>query len=160
MVLYYLRKHEGESTVTELAEQIAAMENDTDVESLTRQQQKRVYVSLYQTHIPKLTEAGIIDYDQDSGEVKLTRQARGIDTYLTPEATDSYPWHYHYLALALGSVVLFLLDFAGVPVVSTVPTLLLGGIVVAAFAISGVAQYLSWRSRRDQLPQELNEDSF
>lgn len=160
MVLYYLREHGGSATITELAERIAAMENDTDVESLTRQQQKRVYVSLYQTHVPKMADSGIIDYDQDSGEVALTSQARDIDSYLTPGATRDYPWHYHYLALAAVSVAVLLLTFAEVAVLGAVPTIVLGGLVVAAFAVSGVVQYLHWRRRRRQLPQELSEDSF
>ncbi len=160
MVLYYLREHGGSATITELAERIAAMENDTDVESLTRQQQKRVYVSLYQTHVPKMADSGIIDYDQDSGEVALTSQARDIDSYLTPSVANDYPWHFHYLLLAAAGVVLFLLDFVGAPLVGEIPTLVLGGLVVVAFAVSGVVQYLYWRRHRRRLPRELSEDSF
>ena len=159
MVLYYLRNTDGTSTVLELAEQIAAIEYDTDVESLTRQQEKRVYVSLYQTHVPKLADAGIITYDQESGDVRLTNQARRVDEYLTTETEEQYPWHYHYLTLAGASLALLVLDLLNAPLVSTLPVVVLGALVIAAFAISGFVQYLS-ASRGEQLPRELTEESF
>jgi len=61
MVLYYLREYGAPASVQEIAERIAALENEIPPEELSRQQRKRVYVSLYQTHLPKLNEAGIIE---------------------------------------------------------------------------------------------------
>lgn len=158
MVLYYLRRHGGSATVSDLAKQIAAMENDIDVEDLTRQQQKRVYVSLYQTHIPKLDESGIIDYDDESGEVTLTNRAVEIDTYLTPTAESTYPWQLHYLALAVGSWLVLVAGFAGLPVVGAVPMVWLGVLIAAAFAVSALAHYVDWRRRQNRLPAELAEE--
>jgi len=48
-VLYRLREAEGPVELTELAEQVAAWENDTETDQITEQERKRVYVSLYQT---------------------------------------------------------------------------------------------------------------
>ena len=157
MVLYYLKEHGDGTTVIELSEQIAAMENETDVESLTRQQQKRVYISLYQTHIPKLADAGIIEHDEETGEVRLTRLARELDMYLAPEAQERYPWHFHYLILAVLSGALFLLDNAGLTVFDALPPAVPGGLVIAAFGISAIVHYLHHRSYRGYLPYELSE---
>lgn len=66
----------GESTVRELTAEVAATENDVEVEQLRYRQRKRVYTSLYQVHLPKLDEAGVVDYDERSGEVAL---ADGVD---------------------------------------------------------------------------------
>lgn len=157
-VLYYLREHDGMATVNELAEQIAAMENDVEVEDLNRQQRKRVYVSLYQTHVPKLEEAGIIEYDDETGEVRLTDRAVETDTYLTPATEAVYPWQWHYLVLAAVSAVALGLSVAGVPVISDVPEVWLGIAITGAFAGSALVQYRSFRQRKRELPQELSRD--
>lgn len=158
MALYYLRKHDGSATVTELAEEIASLEYDVPVDELTRQQRKRVYVSLYQTHVPKLADAGVVDYDEDTSEVTLTDRANDVDAYLSGETAPGYPWHYHYLALAVAGVVLFLVTVlvdAG-PVTPVV----VGIAVTAAFGVSGIAQLLYLRYRDREPPPELSEESM
>lgn len=155
MVLYYLRQYGGSATVQELAEEIAALENDVDVSDLRRQQRKRVYVSLYQTHLPKLEETGIIRYDDDRGEVHLTDRAMEIDTYLTPATEAEYPWQMHYLVLAVAGGLLFALASFGVPGIAAIPTLWLGIVIMAAFAISAIVQYWRYKRRQRELPAEL-----
>lgn len=155
MVLYSLRKGDGVASVNELAEQIAAWENDVEPEELTQQQQKRVYVSLYQTHIPKLSEAGVIDYDEDEGMVRLTNRAARIDSYLAPSHSEGYPWHLHYLALTVVGGAVLLLSLFGAPVVSPIPQLWLGLAVTGAFAVSALAHYWTYRQRRREVPEEL-----
>ena len=66
-VIYFLRDRREPVELSELSDRVAAWENDVPVEELTDQQVKRVYVSLYQTHIPKLEDTGIVEYDSDSG---------------------------------------------------------------------------------------------
>lgn len=78
-VLRYLREQEA-TTQGELAEHLAAIENDVSLESVTSTQRKRVYVSLYQSHLPKLDEAGAIAYDSDRGTVE---RVPGTDEFLT-----------------------------------------------------------------------------
>lgn len=159
MVLYYLRQDGGTSTIQKLAEQIAVMENDTRVEQLSSQQRKRVYVSLYQTHIPKLEETGIIEYDDDEGEVYLTDRAVEIDSYLTPTTESEYQWQIHYLALAgIGGLLLFL-SSSVVAGVSVLPTLWIGIGLMVAFALSAIVQF--WWSKRNEraIPVELMEQN-
>jgi DNA-binding transcriptional ArsR family regulator len=156
MALYYLRERGGSSTVTELAEDIASLEYEVPVEELSRQQRKRVYVSLYQTHIPKLDDAGIVHYD-DTSEVVLTDKARHIDTYLSADKEGGYPWHYHYLALAVLSAGLFVRSAV---IDGPVGPLAVGLVVTAAFVLSGIAQVVHRRYRRRDPPQELSEESL
>lgn len=115
-VLHYLRTEESPIELTALAEEVAAWENDTTVEKLSSQDRKRVYVSLYQTHIPKLSEAGLIEYDSDSGDVALSNQASEIDPYMGTE-TEERPWYLYYMVLAAANVLLLAftsLGFLGV----------------------------------------------
>lgn len=157
MMLYYLRQNDGSATVKELAEQIAALENDVDVEDLQRQQQKRVYVSLYQTHIPKLERAGIIEYDDEEGLVELTSRADEFDSYLSDTGDSAYPWRIHYLVLAAVAGWLFATSFVGVPVFAAIPAVTLGIFVVVAFVVSAALQYWQYRQRHQELPAEFLE---
>lgn len=54
----------------ELAEMIAASECDKDRSQLTAQERKRVYIGLYQNHLPKMDGVDAIDYDEQSGQVE------------------------------------------------------------------------------------------
>lgn len=71
-VLRYLHDEaDGTATLDELAEHIAAKENDIDISQLTSSQRKRVYIGLYQCHLPKMDELGVIAYDQNRGTIEL-----------------------------------------------------------------------------------------
>lgn len=64
---YVVTNQPGPFEMREVAEQVAAWENDTTLKALTSQQRQRVYVALYQSHLPKLADYGLIDYNQDRG---------------------------------------------------------------------------------------------
>lgn len=66
----------------ELAEDIAAWEHDTSVKQLTSDERQRVYIALYQTHLPKLDDYDAIEYDQDRGIVEPTGLLEVFDQYL------------------------------------------------------------------------------
>lgn len=153
MILYYLREHGGTATVNELADQVAAWENDVDPDDLSSQQRKRVYVSLYQTHLPKLAEADIIDYDDDDGFVEIAGRADEIDTFLTPPTESNYPWQLHYLVLTAISALFFVLAVS----TGMLSVTLVGIGFVIAFALSSVAHYRSYRQQKREIPTELRE---
>lgn len=82
--LAYLAANENPVDMRDLAERIAAWEHDTTVENLTSDQRQRVYIALYQAHLPKLDEYGVIDYNRPRGVVKRLPRARQLDRYLEP----------------------------------------------------------------------------
>lgn len=155
MMLYYLSQNEGQATIQELAEQIAALENDVPVDELRRRQRKRVYVSLYQTHVPKLEDSGIVEYDDESGEVRLTERAGEFDSYLSSSTEPTYPWRIHYLVLAAVGGWLFVLSVLDVPVVGAIPTVWLGAALVVSFAVSAAVQFWRSRQRNRATPSDL-----
>lgn len=157
MVLYFLREHGNTADLNELAEGIAAIENGLEVSELTRQQRKRVYVSLYQTHLPKMAESGVIEYDKDAGKVGLTDRTTAIDEYLAGDETDAYAWSIHYLSLAILGGGALALSFAQVAVFEVLSPLWVGLIVLALFVVSATAQLLHARSRESPIPLELTE---
>lgn len=80
--LHYLEANDGSARLDELAEAIAAKENDVEIPHLTSQQRKRVYIALYQCHLPKLDGAGVIDYEQARGTIELNETADRLFRYL------------------------------------------------------------------------------
>ncbi len=91
-VLAYLLESDETVTLGELAEQIAAWENDTEVNALSSDQRKRVYVALYQTHLPKMDDAGIVEYDQDRGLISLADNADLLMMYLDTDTHRQDRW--------------------------------------------------------------------
>ena len=148
-VLYCLQEVDGPMEVTDLAEQIAAWENDTEISELSPQERKRVYVSLYQTHVPKLANAGVVEYDEDAGTVTLGKNARIINEYLREPPRD-VAWHWIYLGIALVGGLLLLFASLNVNVFGLSP-----GLVVVGFLLASIVYYLFYRRRNRTLPDEL-----
>ncbi len=111
LVLHYLEEHDGESSLSDLAEHIAAIENDTTIKAISSTQRKRVYVGLYQCHLPKMDDMNIIDFDQNRGTVVLSQNADQVRSYLGEP--DERAWHKMYLGLSLSGAALFLVAEAG-----------------------------------------------
>jgi DNA-binding transcriptional ArsR family regulator len=130
-VLYYLREHGGPVKLTDLAEELAAWEHDTTVDELGPQARKRVYVSLYQTHVPKLEDAGLIQYDSDSGELLLAEESSAVNQYLG-EDDDGRPWYWYYLTLTAGSLIAL---FAVLSDVVQVQLTVVFALVIGAFLV-------------------------
>ena len=144
-VLYYLKQEDRPVELGELANQIAAWENEIEVEDLTRQQRKRVYVSLYQTHIPKLEDAGIISYEADSGIVELAGRAADIDEYLGNSDGQEFPWQLYYLGLAIVSGLFFAAVWLGISVFGAIPAFVAGFAIIVVFGLSAIAHVLTRR---------------
>ncbi|MBX0325497.1 hypothetical protein EGH21_20935 [Halomicroarcula sp. F13] len=87
-VLAYIRAYgdDGYARMQDIAEHIAALENDTTVENLRSQQRQRVYIALYQSHLPKMDDVGVVEYDKDRGHVRTTERTERFDGYLDRES--------------------------------------------------------------------------
>lgn len=85
-VLEYLSRVEGATTLNDLADHIAAWEYDKTVAAVDSQERKRVYVSLYQCHLPKMDEADALAYDEDRGTVGRGRLYDRFTDHLRHEA--------------------------------------------------------------------------
>lgn len=92
-VLRYLIAADRTVTLPELAEHIAALENDVAIEELDYSQRKRVYVALYQTHLPKLDRANVLDYESGRGNITVAERISELEPYLDDgpsSATDAF----------------------------------------------------------------------
>ncbi|WP_254820921.1 DUF7344 domain-containing protein [Haloglomus halophilum] len=83
-VLRYLAAHDEEErfVMRDLAEEVAAWEHDTTVQQLVSDERQRVYIALYQSHLPKLDDHDIIEYNQSRGVVEPTELVDALAPYL------------------------------------------------------------------------------
>jgi len=154
-VLRYLKEREGPVEMRDIAEQVAAWENDTTVEALTSDERQRVYIPLYQSHLPKLDEEGVVEYDQSRGIVERTELANRFDRYLeVSEESDeedddrAYPWETYYLGISVLGALLLGGVTAGLPGISVLPPIAVGGLVVAAVTLVTLVQMRVARAER------------
>lgn len=157
-LLKRLSEIEGGADLGDLATDVAAMENDVSAEEVTTQQRKRTYVSLYQTHVPKLVEAGVVDYDRDAGTVQLASGVEQIAAYFDSGDGEVFPWHRLYLAVSgIGFLAYGALIFVDATVVDPV---LVGGVVLLLLvALSAVHFVREERSNNDELTIPVHIDS-
>jgi len=155
-VLYYLRETGEPVELSELAEEIAAWENNTPRAELTKQERKRVYVSLYQTHIQKLSEVGIVNYDSDTGIVSLGDEADQIGTYLPTEddEDEQHRWQTVYLVLAAASAITYSLVTLDVSVFGLLSELVVGSAIVVSFAVLVATHYFYTRQKTSGISAE------
>jgi len=81
-VLAFVLDRGGRTTLSELAEHIAALENDKPESLLSSQERKRVYIGLYQCHLPRMDDAGVIEFDRYRGTVEVRREALSLRAYV------------------------------------------------------------------------------
>ncbi|ADB62940.1 hypothetical protein Htur_4111 (plasmid) [Haloterrigena turkmenica DSM 5511] len=149
----YLLDHEDERAVRmrDIAEHIAAKEHDTTVKQLTSTQRQRVYIPLYQSHLPKLDKKGIIEYEKTRGIVRPGDRLEEIRPYLEAQplqreseqparasASSALPRYYH---IALG-ISLGLLG-ATVSGLLATPGLFLVTLITGLFALTSAVSILA-----------------
>ena len=148
-ILHYLKKQGGRRVdLRELVNHVAAWENDITLEQLDSAERKRVYTALRQSHLPKLEDSGLIEYDHMRGEIELKDQAREVQMYLEYVPANDIPWSQYYLGLSAVSAALVTVTWAGIYPFSGIPALGLATIIVALFFFSaGVHAYQSSKNR-------------
>jgi len=89
--LKYLLAEDRRVALGELAERIAAWENDKTLNEITYSERKRVYVGLYQCHLPKMDDVGVVDFNRDRGHVDPRPGAERYAQYLdwTDDETET-----------------------------------------------------------------------
>lgn len=139
-VIQYLHDHGGSADLSDVAEHIAARENDTPVRQLTSQERKRVRIALYQCHLPRMDALGVVDFDKDRGTIELLDPASQVLFHLrlSPEngrkagSTDRLAF-----AFAVGVAALVTAGTLGLGALSAVPPA--GWTAVSVVALVGIA---------------------
>ena len=137
--LHHLKRQAGPVSLAELSRQVAAWEQGVDPEGLVYEDRKSVHTSLSQFHLPRMVEAGLVEFDPDEGAVRLTEAGVDVEVYLETVAGRELPWHRYFLLLSVLSVGVVLGVAVGVPGIADLPPLALAGVIATAFLCSSLA---------------------
>lgn len=138
--LKYLLTEDRRVSLGELAEQIAAWENDKGLDEITYSERKRVYVGLYQCHLPKMDDVGVVDFNRDRGHVDPRPGAARYAQYLDwtddeQDAAGATPVGFAAVGVAALVGTAYLSPVLPTLVRYTVP-LVLGLVVLGVLALS------------------------
>jgi len=94
LLIEYLRSCEGRAELRDVVEFIAENEGNTD-----RKHRKSVYVSLVQTHIPKLEREGVITFKH--GVITLVKVPDDVTVYMETVKKNDISWSSFYIGLSV-----------------------------------------------------------
>jgi hypothetical protein len=158
-VLQYLQEVDGTVEMRDMAEQVAAWEHDTTLQALTSDERQRVYIALYQAHLPKLNEKGVINYNQSRGIVEPTERIAQLTQYLdvseeeTDESTEdddvAGSWGTYYLSASVFGGILLLVTAFDVAPFASISNIAAGAIILTVFVLLTLGQVAEETLLRD-----------
>ena len=81
-LVYTLSKGGDEQTLNEIARHLAAWEQDVRTDAVAEEDRRRVHASLYHSHVPKLADLGIIEYETDGDIIIRASNIEQVETVL------------------------------------------------------------------------------
>jgi hypothetical protein len=132
--------------VRDLAEEVAIRETGEDPPPKNKRQS--VYVSLHQTHLPKLDDLGILEYDDDSKTVTLADRVEEVEVYMEVVPRYGLSWGEVYFALGLLGLLTTVAAIIGVPGIST---LSLDYLILGYFSLQMVVSAYHVYSQQDRV---------
>ena len=150
-VLQYLRETGDPVSLSDLSEQIAAWENDKEPRQISSSERKRVYVGLYQCHLPKMDSMDIVDFNKPRGIIEPGENIERFYVYLDVAAGESERnWSGYYAGFSTIAVVAFLGAFLLETIMPLPAIAVATGIVLGGFAVTVVYQHRSDRAGPDR----------
>jgi len=139
-ILHYLKQHDDgtEANLREVVDQVAAWENSTSIENLNSTSRKRVYTAIKQSHLPKLKDKGVIEFDRQRGTMSLTDAAREVELYLEYVPEEDLSWGEYYFSLSVACVAVVGASYLGIPLFDRLSGVVLVAIIVVLFTISSI----------------------
>lgn len=145
-VIRLLKEVDGQVTMGELSERIAAIENDKSVSEISSSERKRVYVGLYQCHLPKMDGMDVVDFNKPRGIIEPGSNVQLVEQYLESRPVGHRPWYRYYGALAaFGGMVLLGLAAVG-DVLGGV--LAVGAVLGMSVGFLGLSALHAWTERK------------
>lgn len=123
-IIQFLRANDGYAELNDVAEHIAADENDITVRQLSSDQRKRVYIGLYQCHLPKMDTLGVVEYDKNRGTIELQDSVSQLLTYMDPiDEDDEEDPERNWLVPAIAAAIVAVVGLGtlGIGALSAVP---------------------------------------
>lgn len=136
---------EGCLSLGELAEQVAALE--TGESPPPRDKRQSVYVSLQQTHLPKLENLDIVEYDSDEKEVSLRERVREVEVYMEVVPQYGLSWGEFYFALGFLGLLTAIATVLKVPFISALDPLFIASFYFVILIVASAWHVYSQQDR-------------
>lgn len=78
-----LWEHDGAMTMSDLAEDVAALETEESRTAIEAEMVQTVATSLYHSHVPKLAAAGVVEYDRDREMVAASNSDESVERVIS-----------------------------------------------------------------------------
>jgi hypothetical protein len=118
----------------ELSERVAASEAGTD--PAPRALRGSVYNALHQTHLPKLAECDLLEYDPDRKLVRPSPHTRPVSRYMDNVTRAGITWGEYYRGLGIVGLFAVVASLAGLPAFGAVDPLVFATLSLVTFAVS------------------------
>ncbi|WP_135534198.1 DUF7344 domain-containing protein [Halostella pelagica] len=78
--LYCLKQYRNPLTLADLADEVARIEHDEqNLAQIPGSAVKSIYMDLYHSHVPKMDDAGVVEYSQSDDTVRLKYEFTDLD---------------------------------------------------------------------------------
>jgi hypothetical protein len=133
-----LWRRSREMTVRELSEMIAAAEAETA--PAPRPLRESVYNTLDRTHLPKLHDHGLVEYDGDRKLVRPSPESRRYSRYMDTVSPVGISWGEYYRGLGIAGLFATVASLVGVPLIEALDPLVYASGTLCLFALSTIYQ--------------------
>lgn len=137
-VLYYLHESDQRAELGELAEVVAAWENEVRLSEVSSADRKRVYTSLQQVHLPRMDDLEVVEFDDREGTVRLGPAVDDLDVYMEVVTGDDVPWSQFYLGLSVLNVALLAAAGADLSPLAAFPDIAWGAFATTTILVASV----------------------
>jgi hypothetical protein len=80
-ILFHLDSGRTPMSLANLADEIVVHERDAPLAEIPAGDVKQVYMSLYHSHVPRLEDADLVEYDQERDAVSLRERSPVVEQY-------------------------------------------------------------------------------
>ncbi|ELZ01495.1 hypothetical protein C482_06964 [Natrialba chahannaoensis JCM 10990] len=147
-ILHTLITETEQVDIGTLSQEIAAEEDELAFDEVSSSDRKRVYTALQQSHLPKMDNAGVLEFNRDRGTVEATPALEDIEIYIDVVRGREIPWSDYYLgltgiiAVVLGGATLGIGPFTFLPMSAWV------AFVIVALGVSALSHRYYARQNR------------
>lgn len=149
--LYYLQREGGAVALQEVVDYVTAWQYDQPLSELDAGDRMCVYSALHQVHLPRLDEAGFVEYDRNDRTIEVRDELEYARLYLEYDPGNDIPWSGVYAGLVGVGTLL-----AGASALAIYPFDWLTGsrlaiVILLTFAVAVLVHTIATRRNRLEL---------
>lgn len=100
--LHYLKQCESDRVdLSDLSTQVAAWEERVPPAEVRYEDRKSAHTALAQFHLPKMSDAGVVDYNAGRNTIELTDDGDDLTVYLEAIEEHDIPWSVYFVSVAV-----------------------------------------------------------